>query len=534
MLNIISPSTVVLISLIILSFIGGCSGTEVDRTTWLIIVKEDTVSVGDVGEAWNRLGERQRELFSSKDNTIGEYIVTFSQKILLQHELEEAGYMSDSLLLSYSESWLTEKVGEASRRFLYEKELETVGDEEIDFFLSHVGRTVLYTVNPGSHDEETFGPVHLPVIPVDMIRILDTLNIGEVGFTESGTEVRLDSIVIADSSLIAQALADTVAVRSNAAAAIATRRFKEIEDSFKQSLQTDYSLSVDSAALEQFRLYYAEEAEFPAGETVIISSDLGNLTADELQSEILYYDSRFRIDPSDQVWLDGFIEFMVYNSYGRTILESESPGIIDSLQIESERYLLDLASEEFYTDRILSTVTVTMADMEDLFANLEEPFTIPEKRVLQAIIVSQDSMDTYLSLTPDEKDEFILRMPGFEYLVADSTLPQITRPLKVNEVPGFHGDEVFLIDPADTSSWLGPLELNTETHVCMFRLIEVIPTRNATFDEVEDELRTMTRSRLEEQATVEVIRELEVKFDLLINEDILEELPEDPSTWAEL
>lgn len=172
--------------------------------------------------------------------------------------------------------------------------------------------------------------------------------------------------------------------------------------------------------------------------------------------------------------------------------------------------------------------------MEDLFENLEEPFTIPEKRVLQAIIMPQDSMIAYSNFTRDEKDEFILSMPGFERLAADSARPQITRPLKVNEVPGFHGDEVFQIDPADTTSWLGPLELFGGTMMCMFRLIEVVPLRNATFDEVEDELRVMTMSKFEEQATVEVIRELEEKYGLLINEDILEKLPEDIGSWANL
>ncbi len=534
MLNIISPSAAALITLVTLSLMGGCSGTEVDSTTWLIVVEQDTISVGDIGEAWNQLGESQRELFTSKDNIIGEYIVTFSQKVLLQHELEEAGYMNDELLLANSNAWLTEKLGEAARRFLYEKELETVGDDEIDFFLCYLGRSVMYTLNPDSPDEERVGPVHLPVLPVEMVLTLDALNRGEIGITESGVEVRLDSILIADSTLIAQALADTAAVRSSAASAIATRRFQESDDSIKQSFHTDYNLSVDSTALEQLRLHYAEEAEFPAAETLILSSDLGNLTAEELKSEITYYSNRFSVNPADRIWLDSFIEFMIYNFYARTVLQNESPEIIDSLRIESERYLLDLASEEFYNDRIRAAVTVTRADMENLFENLEEPFTIPEKRVLQAISIPQDSLIIFRNLTEHERDEFILRMPGFVYVAVDSTRPQITRPLTINEVPGFHGDEVFLIDPADTSTWLGPLDLYDGPQLCMFRLIEVIPLRNATFDEVENELRVMARNMFEEQTTIEVIRELEEKYNLVINEDILEKLPEDIGSWSKL
>lgn len=527
----INPSVAALITLIILSFLGGCSGKSVDRSTWLIVVGEDTLSVGDVGETWNRLDEKQRELFISKDNTIGEFIVTNARKVLLQLELAESGYMDDHLLLSYSRAWLNSKLSEASRRFLYEKKLEIVGDDEIDFLLNYLGRYVLYTVSPDSDIEQKLGPVHLPLLPADMISFFDTLVIGEIGITESGIVIRLDSTMMADSSRISQALADTVFVRADAAATIATRRYEEMEDSLKQSFHSDYNLSMDSTALEQLRLYYSEEAEFPTGETVIISSDLGILTAEEMRDEIAYYQSRRTIDPANTTWINGFIDLMLYNSYCRDLLEGESPELVDSLRIESEKYLLEIASEEFYADRIQSRVTVTRAYMEDLFENLEEPFRIPEKRILQAIHMPQDSIDIYQLLTRDEKDEFILGMPGFEYLAADSAQPQITRPLLVNQVPGFHGDEVFLIDPADTTSWLGPLDLSDGELTAMFRLIEVIPERYSTFDEIEDRLRIMAQNRLEEQATMDVIRELEEKYGLVINQDILEKLPEDPGNW---
>jgi len=533
-MKFINPSAAVLITLFILSLIAGCSRNDIDRTTWLIIIAEDTITVSELGEAWNEFDERQREIFTSKDNVIGEYIVTQSRKALLLLELEEAGYLDDIYLLSYSRAWFDSKLSEAAGGFLYEKELEIITDDEIDFFLNYLGRHVRYTENPGSEIEQTYGPIHIPLLSTEMIIFIENLTIGEIGITESGVEVRLDSIITADSSLIIQALADTAVVRSNAAATIATRRYEEMLDSLKQSLHADYDLCVDSTALERLRLYYSEEADLPPGETVIFTSDLGILTAEEMRGFIAYYQSRYSINPADQVWINEFIDLVQYNYYCRDLLENESPLLVDSLRIESEKYLLDVASEEFYNDRIQSTVTVTRADMEDLFENLEEPFTFPEKRILQAIHMPDDSVIVYHHLSQDERDEFILRMPGFGYLAAEPTLPQITKPLSVNQVPGFHGDEVFLIDPADTIGWLGPLDLYDGDLVCMFRLIEVIPERFATFDEVEDRLRVMTRNRLEEQATIVVIRELEEKYGLVINEDILEKLPEDPGSWVEL
>ena len=521
-------------TLIILSLIAGCAGSSVDRTTWLIVVGEDTISVGEVGEAWNQLGESQRELFNAKDNTIGEYIVTYGRKVLLQLELAEAGYMDDNLLLLSSRAWLNAQLSEAARKLLYEREEEIISDDEIDFFLSYLGRHVLYTINPGTDSEETLGPVHIPLLPSDLIRLFDSLAFGEVGIMESGMEIRLDSIVIADSSLIIRALADTATVRSSAASAIATRRYQEMDNSLKQSFHTDYNLIVDSTALEQLRLYYEEGAEFTAGETVVFSSDLGSMTVEEMSGEISYNQSRYMINPADAIWLHGFIDLMLFNFYSLDLLESESPEFVNSLRAESEKYLMDIASEEFYTDRIQSTITVTDEYMEDLFENLEEPFTIPEKRILQAVYMPMDSATVYRDLPQDEKNEFLLRMSGFEQLVADSAHPQITKPLSVTQVPGFHGEDVFLIDPTDTTTWMGPLDLYDGDLMCMFRLIEVIPERYATFAEVEDQLQIMARNRLEEQPTVEVIRELEEKYGLVINEDILEQLPEDPGSWAEL
>ena len=533
-MKFISKSALTLIALTIVTFISGCSGTKVDSTTWLIAIEEDTLTVGDVGETWKNMNDNQRDMFISRDNTIGEFIVTRGRKALLEKELEATGYMNDDFLLAYSSAWMNQKCGEAARRYLFEIEVENVGEDEIDFFVSHLGRTVLFTMNPGSDTEEVSGPIHLPELPAEIVGLLDTLAMGESGITLSGIEVRLDSAVTADSSLISQVLADTAAVRSDAANAIANRRFQAIEDSLKLTLQTDFNINVDSTALQQLKLFYAGETESPSDETVIVESDLVSLTALDLKNEISYYQNRYSVDPADANWISVFIEFLLYNNYCRDILENECPETIDSLYAESEKNLLDMASEVFYDDRIHSTVNVTREDMEDLFESLEEPLTIPEKRVLQAVHMHRDSLAVYRNMTPDEREQYLLQLPGFEYLAADSAYPHITRPLLPNDVPGFHGDDVFLIDPTDTTNWLDPQELYGGTELCMFRLIEVIPERNATFDEVEDDLQIMTRNKLEEQATLNVIRELEEKYGMIINEDILDKLPEDPGSWTEL
>lgn len=532
-MKILNPAAA-LIAISATLLMSGCGGTDIDSTAWLIVVGEDTTTVGDVGESWNRLSDSQREIFTSKDNVIGEYIVTYGQKILLINELEAAGYLDNELMISFADSWLNEKSAETARKMLYGIEEDGVSEDDIDFFIDHLGKIVLYTVNPGSETEETVGPDHLPALPRDIVNLIDNLAIGESGFTENGIEVRLDSTATADSALIAQALADTTSLRINAARTMATRRFQEFEDSLRQSMLTDYNLTVDSSVIEQVSLYYDQEAEFPDIETVIMQSDLGSWTAGDLKYAIIYYQDRYSVNPADISWIYSLLDMIHFNSYFYEILENEAPELLDSLRYESERYLLNIASDKFYEDRISSIVDVTQEDMENLFANLEEPLTIPEKRVLQAVIIHSDSVIVYRHMTPEEKEQYILQLEGFMYLAADSSNPQITRPLTVDDIPGWHGDEVFLIDPSDTTNWLGPLELYGGDNRCMFRLIEVIPERNADFDEVEDELRRMTVASLEEQITVDILHALEEKYGITINEDILEKLPPDPGLWVDL
>ena len=214
-LKIISPSAVALIAISAFLLMSGCGGPDIDSSAWLIVVGEDTTTVGDVGESWNRLSDSQREVFTSKDNVIGEYIVTFGHKILLMNELEASGYLSNQLLVSSADAWLREKSAEAARKMLYGIEEDEVSEEEIDFFIDHLGEMVLYTINPGSETEEAVGPYHLPALPGDIVNLLDNLAIGESGITEDGIEIRLDSTATADSSLIAQALADTTNLRNN-------------------------------------------------------------------------------------------------------------------------------------------------------------------------------------------------------------------------------------------------------------------------------------------------------------------------------
>ncbi|MBD3278910.1 MAG: hypothetical protein GF388_11475, partial [Candidatus Aegiribacteria sp.] len=105
----------VVFAFILSAVITSCGGSSVSSETWLISVGGDTLTVGDLGNAWNGLAPGNREVFTEKDNTVGDYIVTYGRKTLLQMELEDAGYLEDDSLLALRDTWLMEKVIQAYR-----------------------------------------------------------------------------------------------------------------------------------------------------------------------------------------------------------------------------------------------------------------------------------------------------------------------------------------------------------------------------------------------------------------------------------
>ncbi|OPL18147.1 MAG: hypothetical protein AVO35_06485 [Candidatus Aegiribacteria sp. MLS_C] len=530
--NAIAAAALLTLQLLVLA---ACGGPELHSGTWLLVLGADTLTVGDLGEAWTAMEPNQREVFTEKENTVGEFIVTYGRRLLLEKELEAGGYLTDPEMVSMADSWLRETIGVEFRRILYEAEEEAVTQEQVDEFMDRLGVMAYFTIDPGTEEEMNYGPVHMPSLPEDMLVLMDSLENGMTGTSRTGLVIRLDSIGTADSVSMAALMADTAALRRNIISNIANREYNREYDELMASLNEDEVLLLDTAALEAVAGFHTGEGQMPSEETILMETGTGSITVGDLQDEMSYYSGRYSsFDPADTAWLLTLLELIHYNGYAFSVISGEHAEVLDSLEAERDVYLLEIAAEEFYTDTIASGVTVTEADMRDFFENMEEPLTVPETRSLQAVRMPRDSATVLMSLPEEQRDERLAGMEGFPMLAADPENPQMTRPLEVTEIPGFYGDEVFLMDPLDTLSWLGPLELYSSNEVCMFRLLEVFPEREATFEEIQDRIMTMTRSRLEEQATVDVMRRLEDRYGMMINEDILSQLPEDPALWIQL
>ncbi len=520
-------------SVVLMLFLTACFGPSVDNSTWILIVTDDTLSVGQLGESWLGMDNLQRESFLSKDNTVGEFIVAYGRRVILEKELDATGYSTDSLILSHRDSWLMVESAEAAKNILIDREAAEVTESDIKFYGERLGRNVVYTVNPGSDNEYHVGPVHLPNLQRELALHLDTLAINEIGTDISGLPVRLDTLIMVDSVLIKNALSNPATVSDMAIRDISNARFNRWAQGVSNRIYTDYSVTVDSDKISEFTQHLIGNNPDMSDDVVIVESDFGTWTVKYLEDEILYLSTRIDVQPGSSAWIQDMIQVLLMQCYFNEFMQEEAPGILDSLRAESESYMLNFASEKYYNDVIRSNVTLAESDIIYEYETLEEPFMIEEKRALQAVYIPVERTDDFRqAVYKEELEEFISELDGFGYLMADSTQPQITRPLRFGEVPGGHGEEIFSLDPSDTTSWLGPVGVFADDGSALLRLIEVVPPRVATIDEVRRSLSNMAMTRLQEQATVELIQELEEKYVLIINEEILDELPSDPGRWA--
>jgi hypothetical protein len=511
----------------------GC-GAEVSGDTWLITAGGDTASVSEVGAAWSRLDDAERELFTAKDNALGQFLLAYARKMMLELEVDSRGLMSDPDMIACGEVWFRYTIGAEAIDSLRSSERLLITDEEVRFFLDHAGRWVWYTLRPGEPAEEIRGPEHLPEIYTPGLAAhLDTMSVGQILTDAGGVSVRLDSIQLADSAMIGQILADTTTSREMAIESIMVTRAAIRMEQILDVMHMEHSVHVDTAAVERLAAFYNGEAELL--DETLFTSDLDNWTSQQLSNELAFLSSKDYTQPSSSSWL----LYCLDNMLMQTIL-IEQQGIssarLDSLRADAEAYMFDLALEWLYDEMVSSSVQVTEEDVQYQFEFLTEPVMLPEQRVLRvALLPSQRADDYRTAAAAGTLDRFLDELDGMPALTASPTDDlQRTRPLTVDEVPGDYGDLVFDGSDADTTGWMGPYRLGDSGDYILFRVEEILPAAEAGLEEIRSQVEIAARERLEDEATVHWMQHLEEEYSLDINEEALDRLPADPAQWCDL
>jgi hypothetical protein len=510
-----------------------CGGGP-DGDTWLIRQGEQTITVASAGEAWMALTPDEKGYFLSRNNQFGEFIVSLARKEMIVSEIERLGYMERNDVLYIGVAWMRRAAFSRGQEYIDSIVEASITEEDIVYFMDHMGKTVWFTLSPGTPEETCKGPDHLPELRRELAVHLDSMQVGDVLEMSDGTPVRLDSVYLTAPELVNATLEDTAGVSAYASQKLLTTWSSELRRSVTDSVIAYADPDIRTDALMRLADFYSGSSQLQPDDTLIVSS-LGTMTAESFVCEIEFMGTEVPVQPSDSVWLMWLAKQTLSHEAFMEYLSKVTPETLEDLLPLRDEWMLETAFEQLYTDSVSSLIEITQGMLRNEYDSLNELPVIPESRSIQCVEVRSSVVDEYISaLQSGEVDSFILECGFWQPLSQDSPPTSHTRPLLAEEVPGGNHEAVFSLDRHDTTGWSDPLPLVEDYSYFAFRLRGVYPPHEASFDEMEEELELIIRTRLEEERLNCWLLDLEKACDLRINEEVLTSLPSDPALWKDL
>ncbi|NLP04703.1 peptidyl-prolyl cis-trans isomerase [Candidatus Fermentibacteria bacterium] len=524
--------SIVVTAVILASLLASC-GRGVRGDTWLAIVGEDTLTVADAGHAWTELEDAQRRVFTSGENPVGDFVLGMARRVLVERELVRLGYLESEGVAIPALAWARTAMFMAMQDSLRAAEARAVTEEDIEFFRRHLGTTVWYTII-GEEGETAMEPAHLAVLGPGRGGALAGLAPGETAPDPLGEGIlRLDSMAYTDSALVAETLADTQYVEEFATARFAEWRAGRTIDSLLRSAWEASPPVFHLPAFRAFASYARGEAELVPEDTVMVFGPQV-WTAGQMRQEVAFEASQRPSNPADTTWLYAFARVLV----NRSILSAEygivEPEAATELVRESGRVALRIAADSLYDDFVQDSILITEEMLDSAWT--ASPPEVPEKRsLLLALMQTQEEAEAFReSLLGGSADSAVSSMGFLGFLSGDGPDPHVTRPLMREEIPLGLGDSLFALDPSDRSTWFGPMPNPGTPGWTAFRLESVVPAHTAGGEEARLIVFPQVLEKLRTERTEAWLEALEESYGLRINEQILDDLPADPSLWIEL
>ena len=293
-------------------------------------------------------------------------------------------------------------------------------------------------------------------------------------------------------------------------------------------LKTYYALRSDPETLVN-----SDVASFPSipEDSVVVSSPLGEWTRGQLEQELRFFQTRVPHMSVSPEWIDMIVENLFMQSHFKNLLQTRYPSAADSILQASLAFSRRRGAEMLIREHVLRHIEVTREDLEHEYSLLPEPVLTAERRVFATAASGIEDLDRFRNslLEPGGPESF----PPVAGLSASQESPGVTVPLMRAGLPGNISSVLFEIDADDTTTWLGPFEIEPGFFGA-FRLLEVIPPRPATVDELEDRLRDAAQIRLEAEYTDGFLLEQRRRFGVKVNEQALRGLPASPELWKEI
>jgi|GEM_PF-3077460 len=491
--------------------LAGCSPETTDGNQWLISTGRDSITVRGAAEMWNALSEQEKAVFYSSENPGVEFALALAGKATFNMLLDSSDVLDDPLLVSNAASWTRIESASAARRLITDQETASVNSEDIAFYRRNQGVQVWF------HTDSSCAPVPLLIteLPAELAFALEGIAVADSAIVTGYGWVTLDSLFSPQAQLSAESDSMTAAIIGSG-----RERFQYLRE--YTVLMEENTFFVSDG--------FNDLTSLP-GDSVVISSAAGEWTRSSLESEVGFFQSRFPAVEANEYWKDMLVENLVMQSFYQNLLLERFPQVADSIRAESENTRRRVAAEGIVKRRMEQNVIVTQADLEEEYSLLSEPLFTAEKRVFAT--VSTDSAGLADLRGAISAGAGIEAFPGLVGLALPDAADGITRPLMRSDLPGSISAVLFGIPVADTASWSGPYEVETGVFAG-FRLVEVIPPRLATIEEISPMLEESARRRLEAQALDLFIAELMERFEVTVNTSLLRTLPVDPGEWISI
>lgn len=478
------------------------------------------------------LSPEQQNYFIQRGDHVNEFIVSLARKQMIIREIQQLNYLQRPDVITLGNAWMRRQASMLARETIIDVAEESITDEDINYFKDHMGITVWYTVLPDSPGEMRCGPAHLPELSRVLAVHLDSMNPGDELPISDGTLIRYDSVVVTDPVLVSETLENSERVTDFAFKRLSAAGGKADIERITDSILSETEPEIRNTAVNNLILYYSGLEDFVPEDSIVISRR-GIMTASDFVQEIEYQSDFMPVQPNDAVWLEWFIDITLFNDALMLYFAAVNPEAYADLSVERDAWMLSIASDKLFSDEVYIVISITPELIRGEFDNLIEIPIIPEKRSIQCVQIQSDDVQAYeTALSEGNSVDSIIGGCGFWRLLSKDNPPSnITLPLLLEEIPGFRGEEVFAMLPGDTVTWSSLSSLYEDYEYMAFRLVEIFPPHMATFEELEEDLYHTVRARLEEERTGVWLEELEEKYSLVINQDILSSLPSDPALW---
>lgn len=487
----------------------GCSRAQVDGDQWIIASPHDTLTVADAAAVWASLDEGERTFFAESDDPAGSFIDALSGKEAILLLVEDSGMLEDEGLNAMASCWLRVESAMAARILAADEEIAAVNEGDMRFWRENQGVFVMLS----SDSPCPKGPFAIAELPRELGAALQQISPGESALLEGFGLVTLDSLL--------RIPGQTESLPDSVVANIIGRERERFQ------YLVEYARIIEEGGTG-ISPGFANLSMLPE-DSIVLHSPLGQWTRSQIETELEFFQSRFPHVEASAQWSDMILENLLMQSHYRNVLESEHPLVADSLGEAARAYLESQAAEVLVRQYLDSAVTVTRADLEEEYSMQEEPPLTTEHRVFHLASAGIGSLPELRRAMADGIG--LEPYPGVPELASPGGDPRISRPLVIAEVPGESASILFGIDRTDTLTWYGPFEIDQDCFAA-FRLREVVPSRPLTIEEMETQLTRTARHRLEAVATDILIDKLRDRFQVIVNDDVLERLSPDPAKWG--